>query len=635
MCIAHQPAGLRLSPQPRFSLAAGWLFLSIIAISLVPSNAQADSTHLPVSIAKLPSIEQPQWLDWSEAVFAAAKAQNKLVVLDVAAVWCHWCHVMDEKTYADKDVRALIAKDFLAVRVDYDQRPELGLRFQDYGWPATIVFNADAEVLAKRAGYIAKDELLGVLTGLVKNPVAEEAKVRLIKVATSPQLSAALRAQLQSKHSRSYDPVRGGLRQGMKYLERDSVEYTLMRAQQGDKQQAAQAQQTLTAALALQDPVWGGFYQYSTHGDWQHPHVEKIMAVQAGYLRLYALATAQWGTGAYASAAQKTVSYLQQFLRSPDNTFYSSQDADVIPGQHSVRYYQLSDVERRKQGIPAVDKRIYPRENGWAIEALATWAMVSGDTQARAMAVKAAQQIMRLRGKRDGHFQHEDKSSSNAYLGDQLAMARAMLALYSLTGERSWLDATVKTSDFILREFSEGSGGYRTHQQVSTLDPAYRQISENISVARHLNLTAHYSGLTRFKQGAERAMRYLATPAVTAGISTEAGVLIADFELASDPLHMTVVSHGSGAEENSAKMADLEREKSKALLAVALKKQPAYQRVEWWQKNHGALLDASVTYPALAEPAGFVCTASRCSLPATTPERFTQLIDELTRPTAN
>lgn len=167
------------------------------------------------------------------------------------------------------------------------------MRFQDYGWPATIVSNGNAEVLAKRAGYIDKAELQNLLTNLVKSPVAEEAKDKPIRIASSPQLSNSLRKALQTKHIDSYDSAQGGLRQAMKYLERDSVEYTLLLAQQGDKLQAAQAQQTLTAALALQDPVWGGFYQYSTHSDWQHPHVEKIMSVQAGYLRLYALAFAQ------------------------------------------------------------------------------------------------------------------------------------------------------------------------------------------------------------------------------------------------------------------------------------------------------------------------------------------------------
>lgn len=624
-----------LTRQARYKSLLMALVFVLPSVTLALPTPLVQAQTLPVTIAKLPDGPQPYWLDWSSTVFAAAKAQNKLVLLDVAAVWCHWCHVMDEKTYADAGIRSQLAANFLSVRVDYDQRPELGLRFQDYGWPATIIFNANAEVLAKRAGYIDKEELSVLLNRLVKKPMAEEAVVPTLKIATHPQLSSSLREQLQLKHVRSYDAAQGGLRQAMKYLERDSVEYTLLRARQGDAQQESQAQQTLTAALALQDPVWGGFYQYSTHGDWQHPHVEKIMAVQAGYLRLYALAANQFGTDQseqiqhlarqYAKAAAKTVDYLREFLLSADGVFYSSQDADVVPGEHSVAYYQLNNSERRKQGIPAVDKRVYPRENGWAIEALATWAMVSGDRQARAMAVRAAQQILILRGQRDGHFNHDASPSRNAYLGDQLAMARAMLALYSLTGEASWLRASVATTSFIAREFRERGGGFRTHQRISALDPAYRHTSENIQLARHFNLLAQYSGQLRFKQGAEHAMRYLVTPEVTSGISTEAGVLLADYELANAALHMTVVSHGLVAE----------REKSTTLLAVALKQRPAYQRVEWWQKSREPLMDAAVTYPALATPAGFVCTASRCSLPSLTPGRFQQLINELSGPTAN
>lgn len=90
---------------------AFYLVLALTAaVPTIVSTALAN-TALPASLAKLPVSAQPNWLDWSESVFAAAKAQNKLVILDVAAVWCHWCHVMDEKTYADKDVRALLARD--------------------------------------------------------------------------------------------------------------------------------------------------------------------------------------------------------------------------------------------------------------------------------------------------------------------------------------------------------------------------------------------------------------------------------------------------------------------------------------------------------------------------------------------
>ena len=71
--------------------------------------------------------------------------ENKLVLLDLEAVWCHWCHVMDETTYRDPAVRRLLADKYIAVQVDQDARPDLANRYEDYGWPATIVFDPDGE----------------------------------------------------------------------------------------------------------------------------------------------------------------------------------------------------------------------------------------------------------------------------------------------------------------------------------------------------------------------------------------------------------------------------------------------------------------------------------------------------------
>jgi len=79
------------------------------------------------------------WVDWSDAAFARAQAEKRLVLLDLSAVWCHWCHVMEETTYRDPKVVALIRERFVAIRVDQDSRPDLSNRYEDYGWPATIV----------------------------------------------------------------------------------------------------------------------------------------------------------------------------------------------------------------------------------------------------------------------------------------------------------------------------------------------------------------------------------------------------------------------------------------------------------------------------------------------------------------
>ncbi|MGF2075888.1 hypothetical protein, partial [Enterococcus casseliflavus] len=82
-------------------------------------------------------------------------------------------------------------------------------------------------------------------------------------------------------HRDSYDAARGGLRLAQKYLDRDSVEYALTRGAQGVDVERGRASQTLDAATALLDPVWGGVYQYSTGGDWRRPHFEKLATRQA------------------------------------------------------------------------------------------------------------------------------------------------------------------------------------------------------------------------------------------------------------------------------------------------------------------------------------------------------------------
>ena len=123
----------------------------------------------------------------------------------------------------------------------------------------------------------------------------------------------------------------------------------------GDREFERMARETLDAQRQLIDPVWGGVYQYSTDGDWKHPHFEKIMQMQAENLRIYAQAYALWKEPSYLEAATKIREYLRNFLTSPDGAFYTSQDADLVQGEHSADYFALDDSDRRKRGIPRID----------------------------------------------------------------------------------------------------------------------------------------------------------------------------------------------------------------------------------------------------------------------------------------
>ena len=111
-----------------------------------------------------------KWEPWSDDLFQRAKAQNKLVILDLEAVWCHWCHVMEEETYGDAKVAAILRKNFITVRVDQDAAPDLSMRYGDWGWPATILFSPNGTELAKLQGYIPPLRMASLLEAFIADP---------------------------------------------------------------------------------------------------------------------------------------------------------------------------------------------------------------------------------------------------------------------------------------------------------------------------------------------------------------------------------------------------------------------------------------------------------------------------------
>src|SRR5262249_54950790 len=157
------------------------------------------------------------------------KAEKKLVLLDLGARWCHWCHVMDELTYSDPDVIKLLNEKYIPVHVDQDARPDLSNRYEDYGWPATIVFKWDGSELAKRRGYIPPKPMASMLQAFVDDPtpgpsVTEEAP---IVSASDAALTKDQRAAALKEFVDSYDKERGGWGEIHKFLNWDSLEFCL------------------------------------------------------------------------------------------------------------------------------------------------------------------------------------------------------------------------------------------------------------------------------------------------------------------------------------------------------------------------------------------------------------------------
>ena len=561
------------------------------------------------------------WQPWKAGQFIEARREKRLILLDLEAVWCHWCHVMEEKTYGDPRVASLLKQHFIAVKVDQDSRPDLGKRYEEYGWPATIVFDADGRELAKLRGYIEPERMLNILAGIVKDPspreYADDLRNNPIEISSQALLSNETREELMSRFYRTHDFKQGGLNQDQKFMDRDSVELALTLAQLGDGKAAQMADQTLGGALHLIDPVWGGAYQYSTDGDWAHPHFEKIASVQADYLKLYANAAQRTGNRGHLAAAKAIHGYVKNFLTSPEGAFYVSQDADLVQGKHSEAYFQLDDAGRRSQGVPRVDTHVYARENGWFIAAFVTLALAQDDPSPLREAIAATRWIEKNRGLPGGGFRHDERDVAGPYLDDNLAMARAYMALHVATADRQWLMRADRTAQFIAANFRSTKGGFLVAKKRDRLQPR-PNVDENIQLARLFNELSHYTGKRIHRRNAEHAMRYLATEEVATFRRTEPGILLADRELRADPMHITVV--GTKRDANAA-----------ALYRAALNYPVGYRRIEWWDRAEGKLPNPDVAYPRLSKPAAFICSNKVCSSPIYRAEEVAAAVELLAK----
>src|SRR5271156_2097398 len=117
-------------------------------------NSHSNSLANASSAYLRSAMHQPvQWHEWSEEAFAKAAREDKPILLDIGAVWCHWCHVMDRESYENPALAAVVNENFIAIKVDRDERPDVDSRYQaavqsmsgQGGWPLTAVLTPDGK----------------------------------------------------------------------------------------------------------------------------------------------------------------------------------------------------------------------------------------------------------------------------------------------------------------------------------------------------------------------------------------------------------------------------------------------------------------------------------------------------------
>ncbi len=561
-----------------------------------------------------------QWREWNDQLFTDAAETGRYILLDLNARWCHWCHFMEERTYAHPSVRQLVADGYLATKVDQDANPDLAARYGDWGWPATIIFDPNGNEVAKLQGFQRPSRMSGILYTVLAQPENIPALLDEPDVVASQTeyLNDDQRAQLLAIMDATYDAEFAGWGMRLKFLQPGVIEYAMDQAQLGETETENRLRATLDAALTLIDPVWGGTYQYSHLRDWSAPHFEKIMAFQANGISLYARAYAQFGDPAYLAAAESIADYLLVHLQSPDGAFFTSQDADVNSEILGAEFYALNQEERTALGlIPPIDPNLYARENSWAARGMIDLYAITGNHTYLDAAKSAVSWIIANRSLPGGGFSHGEADKGGPYLSDNIAMAEALLNLYMADGDTQWLTHAATAADFISANFAQGDAGFGTAKQprvnAAAFSKPHMSIEENISVARFANLLAHTHGDDRFKDIATHAMKFLTSDAITARNRFMLGTVLADQELSIEPPHIAIVG---GADDPTAN----------ALHSKALGLPLGYVRIDRWDPKTGPMFNPNVEYPELDQAAAYACANNVCSLPVFAPEDLARAV---------
>ena len=306
------------------------------------------------------AMHQPvRWHEWGEEAFALAAAEDKPVLLDIGAVWCHWCHVMDRESYEDAALAAVINEHYVAVKVDRDERPDVDSRYQSAvqamagqgGWPLTAVLTPDGRPFYGGT-YFPREDSYGrpgferVLRTLAEvwKTRREDALENAGKVLAAIEhgeayagrtgsLGMGIVEKLAESALGQFDARNGGFGTQPKFPHASTMDLLIdLAARTGDERvkQAVVVTLKKMAAGGVYDQLGGGFHRYSVDEQWIVPHFEKMLYDNAGLLGNYVHAFQTFVDGEFAGVALDVIRWMDECLSDRERGgFYASQDADI------------------------------------------------------------------------------------------------------------------------------------------------------------------------------------------------------------------------------------------------------------------------------------------------------------------
>jgi len=304
-------------------------------------------------------MHQPiRWHEWGEEAFAVAHRDNKPMLLDIGAVWCHWCHVMDRESYDDPEVAKIVNENFIAVKVDRDERPDIDSRYQaavsaisgQGGWPLTAFLTPDGKPFYGGTYFPPQDQwgrpsFKRVLTSIANAYREKHADVteqsKLVEQAITQSESFLGRSSTFTPRAidavvesalKMFDPKNGGFGNAPKFPHPSTLELLIERYACNGGDELRNVITTTLEHMAnggVYDQLAGGFHRYSVDERWVVPHFEKMCYDNSELLKNYVHAYQATGTEFFAEVARDIIRWMDEWLSNREQGgFYASQDAD-------------------------------------------------------------------------------------------------------------------------------------------------------------------------------------------------------------------------------------------------------------------------------------------------------------------
>ncbi|HJP17948.1 MAG TPA: DUF255 domain-containing protein [Nitrospinota bacterium] len=612
-------------------------FYSIIFLAvflLLPDSVHAGDSS-PFRFSPRPNkAHLINWHTWEKDVFEKAQKLDKPIFMDLTAIWCHWCHVLDETTLSDPEIIRLLNKNFINLRVDADKRPDIFRRYNQGGLPSVALLAPTGEVLF--GGTYIKPEPMGEILQQVSQIYKEERdtiyeKIDLMNRQTKaameeiPDSNAELKRiaidQVLQSIKTVFDPINGGFGQVQKFHHPPAIRLAFLKYHQTKSNSLLRI---ITKTLdkmsqgGVFDNLEGGFFRYSTTQDWSKPHFEKMLDGNAGLLQNYLEAYQQTGNEKYKKTAKKILNYVENNLQHHQGGFYASQDADEL-------YYTLTLEERKKRSSPYVDKTIITNLNGMMISSYLMAANVLKEKKYYEFAVKSIKFLIASNYKKGKGFLHyvEQDDGDSGFLPDQVWMLKAVLDAYESTGDSFFLNyardivADIKLNYFDpkkrnLRDIPNGS------LEVAALRFPMAPKVENSIASENLLRLYYYTYNKDYYNQAETILKSFWQNNVNYNIFDENYALALE-RYFNYPISMVIVG-------------DKKDPRTLALFQESLKIYEPGKIVQLLDPVKDIEIIKNGIFPNPETPSLFICIENRCSLPIVKPETVAQALHDFLNP---